>query len=217
MRILDDDVQNIFDTFYGSTEPEKFKEARSEVSISEDVESNVFTEMFGIEKKEVELPAEPVPQGVAVAKLMSDFEVVASELVGKDVKKEAFIKAFVKVKNVSKALSFAGVTKTEYGRWLREDADFEVAVRGVVDFVADLLEDTALEMALSGNERVLIKMLEAYRPEKFSPKRAVDIRSEHNINVNSWSELARKALEVEKAKVVEIVDVDENEEEDVDV
>jgi len=147
----------------------------------------------------------------AVKKAFTEFESITSGM-PMSIKQENFLRAYVKCKNLSKARTVAGVTRSEYSGWVGKETAFAEAVKGVTEFVADLLEDTALEMALSGNEKLLIKMLEAYRPEKFSPKKAIDVstRSDVNINVNNWSELARKAMEAERNAIdVEVIGEDE--------
>ena len=39
-----------------------------------------------------------------------------------------------------------------------------------MDAFGDLLEDRAIQMALEGNERVLMKLLQGYKPRKYGKK-----------------------------------------------
>jgi len=108
---------------------------------------------------------------------------------------QLFLRAYFKTKNLSKALAMSGVSKTTYNKWLSDSTHFSAVVGSVMDVIADALEETALALALEGNEKVLMKMLEAYRPEKFSPKKAIDFNANINstVNVKDWAELAKTA------------------------
>lgn len=182
----DEEIRALFGDFYGGVE--EFKdlvvESKPEGRVNE---------------SEIKLNRED-EAGVkgALAKVFDEFSVVAGHM-PMSAKQEQFLRAYVKCKNLTKSLVLAGANKGEYRDWLKKDTPFASAVGYVTDFVADQLEDAGLELALAGNEKLLIKFLEAYRPEKFSPKRAIDIKSEHNINVTSWQELALSAEKANRA------------------
>jgi hypothetical protein len=229
---IEDGTLDVFEGFFKETGADEFEELAKESVVDRSFSVEDFADVFDIGSLgiatpgsrdetlackgdgSVEVEAEE-EKGLkkAVKKAFTEFESIVSGM-PMSVKQENFLRAYVKCKNLSKARTIAGVTRGEYSRWVAKETAFAEAVKGVTEFVADLLEDTALEMALSGNEKLLIKMLEAYRPEKFSPKKAIDVstRSDVNINVNNWAELARKAMEAER-QVIEGEVVEEVEDE----
>lgn len=112
-----------------------------------------------------------------------------------------FTEQYVKTKDLNKSLAIAKVSRSAFKKWLKSDTKFAEVFNHAVDSIADALEGVAINMALAGNEKMLIKLLEAYRPQKFSPKRDISVKQDVNVHVESWQELARKAMDAEREKV----------------
>lgn len=198
---LSDGLLDVFDGVF-SVDGE-YEEMKVESEARRDVEPEEFSVPLSGERAKAE-----------IGKVFDEFEVITMG-VPLSAKQENFLRAFVRCKNLTKARTIAGVSSAQYQGWMKSKTDFSRMVGEVTDMVADSLEDVALDMALSGNEKMLIKMLEAYRPEKFSPKRAIDVKTDSKVtlNVNSWEELAKKALLDSKGspELIEAVDVVEEE------
>ena len=90
-----------------------------------------------------------------------------------------------------------GVNEYEVEKWHRQPA-FEQMYQQIRLIVYERLEATAIKRAHSGSDRLLVKLLEAYVPEKFgrvSTNRMIGTgpNGEIEVNVNNWAELARRA------------------------
>ena len=69
--------------------------------------------------------------------------------------------------------------------WAKDD-EFAIALQDAIDIVTDTLESELLKRAMEGSDKLLIKAIEARKPD-YSPRQ--------NINANvalSWADLARQ-------------------------
>ncbi len=139
-----------------------------------------------------------------------------------------FLTAYMESGTLSGALRRSNTKMADFRGWMTNKADekdilggFKGAFQRAYGAIADALEEEGLKMALNGNEKLLIKFLEAYRPDKFATS---NVRNTHlvvgsgengeiEVNVNSWAELSKKAKE--NAKTAEYVEVAEIREEEI--
>lgn len=116
---------------------------------------------------------------------------------------QMYIIAYVTKGTKTSACKVAGVSLTTVYKWLEKNKEFRDALQAAVDTIADVLEQEALKRALHGSDKMLIKMLQAYRPEKFADKRTTDVRHSGQV-VHSWADLASEATkEIEAEYSVE--------------
>lgn len=54
--------------------------------------------------------------------------------------------------------------------WKKENKNFLAAYDIIMSAIGDVLEDKALRMAMAGNEKLLIKLLQGYKPDKYGHK-----------------------------------------------
>lgn len=105
---------------------------------------------------------------------------------------------------VTTALRKSGLTRKRYTQMMQDDALFIESVQGATEAIADTVEQEALKRALTGSDRVLIKMLEALKPKKFGKSSTVQnlIDGQLSVVVGSWAELSsRVAKEVEDVRI----------------
>lgn len=74
-------------------------------------------------------------------------------------KRQRFLEAVARGSSVSEAAEYAGVARSTVYEW-QKDPDFAERVREAEEEPAKLLERKAFEMALGGNPRVLIWLLQ---------------------------------------------------------
>lgn len=146
---------------------------------------------------------DPIEASVNICKESSKVAKLLAETKIRDARKLLFIKGYLAKGSVRGALMMSGVTSTEYKTWMlgktQENAMFRHVVSECVDMMADVLEEEAFRLALSGNDRVLLKMLEGYRPERYAQKKTMTHEGSVNLNITNWADLARKAEAVIEA------------------
>jgi phage terminase small subunit len=96
---------------------------------------------------------------------------------------------------VTTALKKAGISRRRYNEMLEHDKIFREAVLNATEAIVDELEHTALKEAKNGNTKVLIKLLESYKPQKFGRVSTIQnlVDGKVDINIKSWAELVEKA------------------------
>ena len=94
------------------------------------------------------------------------------------------------------AYTSVGLNVHQYKEMCREDEEFAVAVAESYDQGTDYLEDLALLRAHS-SDAVLIKLLEARRPEKFSSKRLIT----NNVKVVIQSHSSKNPVTIDQPPV----------------
>ena len=82
--------------------------------------------------------------------------------------KENFLIAFAEKGTVRAAAKAIGVDRCAHDDWMDNDPEYHEAFERAQVDLADLLESIALKRAVEGSERLLVMLLKANRPEKFS-------------------------------------------------
>lgn len=83
------------------------------------------------------------------------------------------LQALVDTGVISQACRRAGITRLQFGKWLTDDEDFKAAVKLALEDVADDLEEIAILRAKAGSDPLMVTLLKAYRPEKFTEKKQI--------------------------------------------
>jgi hypothetical protein len=117
------------------------------------------------------------------------------------------IMAFAARGTVRSACDIAGCTPREFKEWQNSDKEFITELSLAMGCVADTLEQEAIKRAMDGSDKLMLKMLEGWRPERYAPKTVANLNVSGSV-VHSWQELA---LQAEKAVDVEYKEA-ENEE-----
>lgn len=122
------------------------------------------------------------------------------------------LRHYIASANLSVAARSAGVKHSTVIEWAEHDKLFAQRLREATDIITGMLEAEGLRRALQSSDRLLIKMLEAMSPDKYARKTQTSINSTFqgrmDINVNSWSELSQKAVEIEDAIAGEVLSVE---------
>lgn len=98
---------------------------------------------------------------------------------------QLYIMAFAIKGTRKEACAIAGCTYRQVDEWAKDD-EFAIALQDAIDIVTDTLESELLKRAMDGSDKLLIKAIEARKPD-YSPRQ--------NINANvalSWADLARQ-------------------------
>lgn len=95
--------------------------------------------------------------------------------------RQAFIEAYRIVPDIAFASQAAGVKYASAKRALTRDPAFREALEAAFQEAKGRLVRKAVELAMGGSERMLIKLLESWDPEQFSPqvRGRLDGRMEH--------------------------------------
>lgn len=113
-------------------------------------------------------------------------------------KKKRFLRRYFRCRcNVTAAAT--EINRRTVYLWKSKDPRFAEAMEAVRELFGDLLESIAYDLAASGSERVLCKLLEAYRPEKYSnagPTVAVQVNSmlRHDLTEEEQNEKMREMI-----------------------
>ena len=104
----------------------------------------------------------------------------------------AFVDAYGKTGRLRRSLQTAGISHNTHYRKLQSDPAYREAFERAEYRVGELLEDTALERALDGDNALLIALLKRFRPEAYRER----VSAEVNVTVNLAERLmnARKRL-----------------------
>lgn len=150
-------------------------------------------------KKEIQelVDDDPLAEAIAVCKESAKIARVLAEGKIQDYRKLMFIKGYLSRGSLRGAMLMSGVSSSEYKVWMMgktpENAVFKHVINECLDMMADVLEEEAFRLALSGNDRVLLKMLEGYRPERYAQKKQITHEGNVNVNISNWADLAKKA------------------------
>lgn len=104
---------------------------------------------------------------------------------------QAYIMAFAVRGTRAEACQIAEVSVQQVAKWM-EDAEFEHTLQHAVDIVGDRLESELFRRAMDGSDRLLLRAMEANRPEKY----ARVIKGDFSV-MHSWADLAREAADTE--------------------
>lgn len=123
---------------------------------------------------------------------------------------QVYILAFATRGTRAEACKVAEVTYAMVDKWM-EDAEFAERLSDAVAIVGDRLEAELFRRAMDGSDKLLLRAMEANRPEKYAPKQTINASVTH-----SWAELARQASEVLSAPALSTSTYEEVEEGDDD-
>ncbi len=84
-------------------------------------------------------------------------------------RRKAFLAALRRGATVAAAAGAAGVARSTAYAWRARDSRFAAAWDDAVEDGTDALEDVATRLAFAGNDRLLMFLLKARRPEKYCP------------------------------------------------
>jgi hypothetical protein len=121
-----------------------------------------------------------------------------------ETKKELILIKVAQGLSPSAAASSIGTNYRALRALLAEDEDFAVAIAESYDQGTDYLEDLALLRAHS-SDAVLIKLLEARRPEKFSNKRLIT----NNVKVVIQSHSSKPPVTIDQTATLQVTSPDE--------
>ncbi len=88
-------------------------------------------------------------------------------------KQKCFLASFAELGVVTSACQQAGYTRTAHYRSLRECEDYAQAFEEANERYTDWLEEQARQHVERGSERILLRLLEARKPDRYSRIRAV--------------------------------------------
>jgi len=81
-----------------------------------------------------------------------------------------FLSELIKWGTQTRACMEARINPLQVEEWKQDDSNFMTAYEIIMDAFGDLLEDRAIQMALEGNEKMLMKLLQGYKPRKYGKK-----------------------------------------------
>ncbi len=88
---------------------------------------------------------------------------------------QAFLDRLSSTCQVAKACRGARVSRAAVYAWRKADPEFAKAWEAAIEIGVGVVEDEAVRRALQGSDNLLIFLLKAYRPEKYSDKRQLQI------------------------------------------
>lgn len=110
-----------------------------------------------------------------------------------DEKRERFLAVFVDTGDIATARDSIRVTPSEYFREVERNSNFSEAVDEATPLAVKALEEKATQLALSGNDKLLQKILTAKMPE---------YREKLDLNVNDERKLTDAQLDAQLARLV---------------
>ena len=113
-------------------------------------------------------------------------------------REQAFCQALAAGKSVAAAAAAAGVARRSVYAWREGDATFAAAWDEAWEIGTDKLEDLALAGAEAGSERLLLALLKARRPQRYT--RSI---VEHGGNVEILIKTASETLDAKLARLTE--------------
>lgn len=102
---------------------------------------------------------------------------------------QIYVMAFATRGTRAEACQVAECTYRQVDKWM-EDGEFRWHLDNAVSVVADRLEGELIRRAMDGSDRLLIRAMEAARPEKYARVIKGDVSVVH-----SWAELARQVAD----------------------
>jgi hypothetical protein len=94
-------------------------------------------------------------------------------------KRERLADVFVDTADIEEARATVGVTASEYHREIARNPEFAEAMLKATELAGQTLEDRAINIAKRGNDRLLVAILKAKKPEQYSEKIKVDNTHTH--------------------------------------
>lgn len=88
----------------------------------------------------------------------------------------AFLAAYAKCGIIGVSARAAEIDRRTHSDWMKKSAAYRQAFADAQEEAADSLEAEALRRARAGSDRLIIRLLEALRPDKYLPK----MRHEHS-------------------------------------
>lgn len=107
-----------------------------------------------------------------------------------------FLTHYMASGTVSTALKKSGLSRKKFDEAMTGNKLFASAMKNATEAIVDMLEQEGMRRAMLGSDRLLKKMLESFRPERYRHT-AVSVENNMNVTVNNWAELAQKAEIVE--------------------
>jgi hypothetical protein len=89
--------------------------------------------------------------------------------------REAFLRTLGESGNVTLAAQAAGLSRAQVYLMRERDPEFAEQWVGALELGVSALEDAALKLAHGGNERLIMFLLAAHRPEKYGQRSSIDI------------------------------------------
>jgi hypothetical protein len=89
--------------------------------------------------------------------------------------REAFLRTLGESCNVTLAAQAAGLSRAQVYLMRERDPEFAEQWLGALELGVSALEDAAMKLAHGGNERLIMFLLAAHRPEKYSQRSSIDI------------------------------------------
>lgn len=182
------DVDDLFEEIPASKLVPRPMKRTKETLITRDKKALLY------KKKESVLPVD----AKALVKVMEDESpeglVVAREIEVEQQK--AFIEAYIRLVNTNDAAVETGIPLQRVARWRKESKAFERIYNSVQGIVGQSLETEAVRRAYKGSDRMLIKLLEAYFPERFGRRTQIwgtGPQGELEVTVSNWADLAKSA------------------------
>jgi hypothetical protein len=111
--------------------------------------------------------------------------------------RDRFLKLIGQGASATTAAAGAGISRATAYRWRQENGAFRDAWDGAKEEGLDRLEDRALKMAHSGNERLIMFLLEAGRPEKYRKSYKLDHSGSLDVNADE----VRSAIQGKLARI----------------
>lgn len=101
-----------------------------------------------------------------------------------DAKKETFIKHLHEAfGNISKACNAIGISRTTIYQWMKDDADFEDAVKNIDEYIIDTVENHLLNQIKDGSTPATIFYLKTKAKHRgYVEKQEIDQKTELNVN-----------------------------------
>jgi hypothetical protein len=93
------------------------------------------------------------------------------------VMREAFLRTLGECGNVTLAAQAAGLSRAQVYVMRERDPEFAEQWLRALELGVSALEDSAMKLAHEGNERLIMFLLAAHRPEKYSQKSSIEINA----------------------------------------
>lgn len=113
-------------------------------------------------------------------------------------REQAFLAALAAGKSVAAAAAAAGVARRTAYNWRDSDAAFAAAWDEAFEAGTDRLEDLALQAAEAGSEKLLLALLKARRPQRFTRSLV-----EHGGSLELTLKIAAETLDAKLARLAQ--------------
>jgi glutaredoxin len=124
-----------------------------------------------------------------------------------DAKRTRFVQVYVDTGDVASARDAIQVTPSEYYAELERNSAFADAVKDAEPLASKSLEEKAIQMALSGNDKLLTKVLSAKLPE-YREKLSVDVNDNRKLTDQQIDNRLARLLAKHQVRVAEVVDAE---------